>query len=236
MNMGFADGSGRPGLPPTEAVYQYAAELYRLVATGAELAGRDVVEVGCGRGGGAALVAAQYRPASMIGLDYSPANIAFCQRRHRGARLSFQVGDAEHLPFAGASPDSGGVDAIINIESAHCYPDVERFFAEVFRVLRPGGHLLFADEWWSAQVPALYGYIEQAGLQILSTEDLTAGVIRALEQLRDPVTRLLNQLPEGPAKQRYTRFFTERVGRESAHSYQSGRFRFVRVTARRPQP
>jgi ubiquinone/menaquinone biosynthesis C-methylase UbiE len=43
-------------------------------------------------------------------------------------------GDAENLPFPQVS-----FDAVINVESAHCYGSIERFLAEVHRVLRPGG-------------------------------------------------------------------------------------------------
>jgi len=37
------------------------------------------------------------------------------------------------------------VDLIVNIESAHCYPDFVGFMKEVDRVLNPGGHFMFAD-------------------------------------------------------------------------------------------
>ena len=36
-------------------------------------------------------------------------------------------------------------DAVVNVEASHLYPDVPRFLAEVARVLRPGGHFLYAD-------------------------------------------------------------------------------------------
>ena len=49
-------------------------------------------------------------------------------------------GNAESLPFADES-----FDAVINVEASHGYPDFPRFLAEVARVLRPGGHFLYAD-------------------------------------------------------------------------------------------
>jgi SAM-dependent methyltransferase len=187
------------------------------------------MEVGCGRGGGAALVAQEFGPASLVGVDYSPANVAFCTKRFDLPGLRFVHGDAEALAF----PDSS-FDVVVNIESAHCYPSVDRFFAEVFRVLRPGGQLLLADEWWSENVAELHRHITDAGLRIVDSEDLTEGVIRALHQLRGPMNELLVSLPDGPSRRTYDRFFNERVGRESTHSYTSGRFRFIRMTAQRP--
>ncbi|WP_128378863.1 class I SAM-dependent methyltransferase [Streptomyces cavernae] len=228
MNMGHRKTGAAVDiqLPPEQRVWQYAAQLYDLIASQVPLKGTDVLEVGSGRGGGAALVARTHRPRTLVGLDYSPANVAFCSRVHQYDGLSFVHGDAEQLPFADAS-----FDAVVNIESAHCYPHVDRFFAEARRVLRPGGHLLFADEWWTSELPQLRKKVTDAGLRVLEEEDITPGIIHALEGLPEHVSELLKEMPEGPRKNAYTRFFHERVCRESAHSYISGRFVFMRLLA-----
>jgi ubiquinone/menaquinone biosynthesis C-methylase UbiE len=54
--------------------------------------------------------------------------------------LDFVQGDAENLPF----PDES-FDAVLNVEASHANPRFPRFIAEVARVLRPGGHFLYAD-------------------------------------------------------------------------------------------
>src|SRR5258708_14045516 len=63
-------------------------------------------------------------------------------RRQPGeeSAVEFVGGDAENLPFAKAS-----FDVVINVESAHCYGSIDRFLAEVHRVLRSSGRLAFAD-------------------------------------------------------------------------------------------
>ncbi len=48
-------------------------------------------------------------------------------------------GDAENCH----STDS--FDAVVNVEASHAYPHLSKFLAEVVRVLRPGGHFLYAD-------------------------------------------------------------------------------------------
>ena len=68
------------------------------------------------------------------------AAIAFCRKWHKLASLDFVHGNAEKLPF----PDQS-FDAVINLESSAAYPHFSRFLAEVVRVLRPGGHFLYAD-------------------------------------------------------------------------------------------
>ena len=48
--------------------------------------------------------------------------------------LSYVQADAENLPF-----DDASFDVVINVESSHCYPHIDRFLSEVRRVLAPGG-------------------------------------------------------------------------------------------------
>lgn len=79
-------------------------------------------------------------PASYTGLDFNADGIAFCQKRHQPPGLDSVHGDAESLPFGDES-----FDAVINVEASHAYPRLPRFLAEVARVLRPGGHFLYAD-------------------------------------------------------------------------------------------
>src|ERR1700757_4421321 len=119
---------------------RFHIQLYHRTATQVDLNGKRVLEVGCGHGGGASYLMRTAGPASYTGLDLNPAGIAFCRKRHNLPGLEFVQGDAENLPF----PDQS-FDAVINIESSHCYPRFPRFLAEVARVLRPGGHLLYAD-------------------------------------------------------------------------------------------
>ena len=233
MNMGYQpvdDSRAHADLSAQDARWRYAVQLYDHVASGAPLAGAAVAEVGCGRGGGASFVTRIHKPASYVGLDYSPANVAFCKRRHAVPGLSFLWGDAENLPFVDAS-----LDAVINIESAHCYPDVGRFFAEVRRVLCPGGYLLFADEWWSDDLAVLQGHLERSGLELVRTEDITDEIIRALRCLRQDVPDMLAVVNDPVRRGVWDRFLRIRVCELSARSYTGGRFRFLSYVLRRPE-
>jgi ubiquinone/menaquinone biosynthesis C-methylase UbiE len=97
----------------------------------------DVLEVGVGTGA----TFAHYPPdlASLTGLDISEGMLA--QARPKAARLPFpvtlQVADFQTLPFPGASFDT------VTSSLAFCgIPDPGRLFAEIRRVLRPGGQIL----------------------------------------------------------------------------------------------
>lgn len=177
MNYGYAEPAA-PRLPldPADEADRYGLQLYDHVASGAVLWGKDVLEVGCGRGGGASFVFQQHRPRSLTGLDFSTAAIRFCQRRYPAPGLRFVPGDAEALPF----PDQS-FDAVINVESSHCYPSFERFLAEVRRVLRPGGRLLYADFRPREQLAAWREQIEGGGFVITNEREITPNVVQALD-------------------------------------------------------
>lgn len=179
MNYGYApldDAGADPLLASEDATNQYGANLYRKVVGTTDLTGKDVLEVGSGRGAGTALVRRTWNPRSVIGVDLARRAVAFCRRHYPDAGLSFQSGDAEHLPFAASS-----FDVVLNVESSHGYPNFTRFASEVARVLRPGGIFLFADLRAPAELQQLRESLGDVGLAIVEEELITANVVRALE-------------------------------------------------------
>jgi ubiquinone/menaquinone biosynthesis C-methylase UbiE len=175
MNYGYLDDRmDREELP---------AALYRHVVGPVDLKGSTVLEVGSGRGGGASVIKRTMGPARMIGVDLSKNAVDFCRAMHRVEGLEFKVGDAEHLPFEDSS-----FDAVVNVESSHCYPSFDKFIGEVRRVLRPGGHFLYAD--FREDVDAL----RNSGLTVVRETDITPNVIAALEQDNDQKLAVIHRL------------------------------------------
>jgi len=173
MNYGFAPLSA--DLEGTAEPEKYCLQLYRHLLGNADLRGKKVVEVSCGRGGGAAHVAATYLPASYLGIDISERNLSLATQRFAGvSALSFQAGNAEALPLPDAS-----CDALLNVEASHLYDNPARFFAETFRVLKPGGTFFHVDLAWKDKDPP--AMIAAAGFQIASVEDITKNVVLALD-------------------------------------------------------
>lgn len=155
---------------------RYCIQLYHRTATQAELAGKQVLEVSSGHGGGAAYLMRTVQPKSYTGLDFNPEGVKFAQERHRVPGLEFLHGNAECLPF----PDDS-FDAVINVEASHAYPHFDRFLSEMVRVLRPGGHFLYAD---------FRGYLEYASwsaalaampMRMISSREINAEVLRGME-------------------------------------------------------
>ena len=164
-------------LEPDDEPYRHSIQLYHATATqNGALTGKQILEVGCGHGGGASYLTRTLRPASYIGMDLNAAGIEFCRRRHQLPGLEFIQGHAENLPF---SPES--FDAVINVESSHCYPHFDRFLSEVTRVLRPGGTFLYTDlrQWF--QVDQWEAELHGAGMRIVSEREINTEVLRGME-------------------------------------------------------
>ena len=96
--------------------------------------GEKLLDSGCGSGWLAAL--AQRAGARVWAMDIAPAGVSAARERFPDAGF-FQVGDGYHLPFAAAS-----FDALVLSEVVEHLEDIEAAFAEVRRVLRPGGRVL----------------------------------------------------------------------------------------------
>jgi SAM-dependent methyltransferase len=92
-------------------------------------------------------------------------------------------GDAEALPFADAE-----FDVVLNIESSHNYPHLEKFFAEAVRVLKPGGYLVHADMMTSsfrAQLARIRNDLGQA-VEWLVDEDISEWVRASVRSRMEP--------------------------------------------------
>jgi SAM-dependent methyltransferase len=177
MNYGYVPSGDAFPLKPEDEPERAFIGLYQQAVAGLPVAGARVLEVGSGRGGGSRYIARYHEPASVTGLDYSPATVRLARRLNVGTlNLAFQVGDAEHLPFA-----DNAFDIIVNIESSHCYGDVEAFAREVGRVTAPGGWFTFADMRGRGALAELDRQLAASGLELVEKRDITANVVAALD-------------------------------------------------------
>lgn len=113
---------------------QLTSEIAGLVASG------EVLDVGAGPGQGACVLAESAPGLRVVGLDLAATMVSEARARaaKRGLdRVSFVVGDAMKLPF-----EDGRFDAAYTIDSMKHWPDRALGLREMFRVLKPGGHLL----------------------------------------------------------------------------------------------
>ena len=195
LNYGYAEADGRgPNLEPGDETDRPCIQLYHHVAGAIDLSGQRVLEISCGHGGGASYVARYLKVACVHGIDRNPKAISFCRERHSVPGLSFSEGNALKLDVAAES-----FDAVINIEASHCYPDMVGFLHEVRRVLRPGGHLLYADfRAKGRDCDSLRADIEQSGLTMVDHEDISRGVVLGMQQNHEKYMNLIHRLMPWP--------------------------------------
>jgi SAM-dependent methyltransferase len=123
--------------PPADTAYPLEFAYHQL----GDVAGRRVVDFGCGSGANSVLLAG--RGAYVWGIDISQDLLRLAQRRltvsgrDRGA--TFIAGSAHDMPF----PDHS-IDVVFGIAILH-HLDLDLVSREVKRVLKPGGRAIFQE-------------------------------------------------------------------------------------------
>jgi len=180
LNYGYVPSREGPALAeitPLQEPMRHYLQLYAYVAGAMELAGKDVLEISCGYGGGAEFVNTHWQPRSYVGLDLIEAPLQAAVKRFSSKGLSFVLGRAESVGMA-----STAFDAIISVEASHCYPSMGRFLDEVHRLLRPGGKLVLADYRPASAMSELTRQFPQSGLDLVEVVDITPNVLMSLEE------------------------------------------------------
>lgn len=126
----------------TSERHRSGRDLDRLVELAEPRADADALDIATG-GGHTALALAPY-VRHVVASDLTPAMLQAAEAFIRGEKgaenVSFEIAEAERLPFADASFD------IVSCRIApHHFEDVRAFCAEVARVLRPGGRFVLID-------------------------------------------------------------------------------------------
>jgi SAM-dependent methyltransferase len=106
--------------------------------------GEQVLDLGCGAGTDSLVAAQMVGPEGRVtGIDMTPEMLAKARSAAGelgAANVEFVEAEAERLPF----PDRS-FDVVISNGVIDLVPDKDAVFAELFRVLRPGGRIQLAD-------------------------------------------------------------------------------------------
>jgi len=135
LNLGLWEGDGSdPGeaaVAVRRLVGRMAADLPR---------GGDILDVGNGLAAQDPLIAEASAARSLTALNITWSQLQAGRARLEAAGANGVNGDACRMPFP-----AGSFDGVISVEAAFHFPSRADFFAEAFRVLRPGGVLTFSD-------------------------------------------------------------------------------------------
>ncbi len=134
-----------------------------------------VLDVGCGGGANVARLLSLCPKGFVDGIDYAPESVAFSRKENAaelGRRCDIRQGDVGALPF-----EAGSFDLVTAFETVYFWPDLDKGFAEILRVLKPGGQFLLvceSDDVADSKWPDLID-----GMTIYAGEDLRARLERA---------------------------------------------------------
>lgn len=231
LNYGYANleaGAEVLGLEKADDPNRYSIQLYHHVVREVDLHGLNVVEVGCGRGGGCSYLARYLKPRSMLGVDFAANEIAFCEKTHHVAGLSFRHGDAEALPL-----EDGTWDVVVNVESSHCYGSMENFLRQVFRVLKPGGHFLWADMRDTDRLDTLREQFAKSGLQLARETEITPNVLHALDLVNDWKTQAIQSHVPSYLRNSFNDFAGVK-GAKVYEAFRSGKVKYLSCLLQKP--
>ena len=148
------EGAGPIRLAPLAAALLEVAEPER------------ALDIGTGLGDGALLVAREFPAARVRGVDISEEMVRRARDRvglDPEGRVAFRVADAADLPY-----DEDSFDLVTQL-------NMPVFFAEIARVLRPGGHVAIADSYGPATPFHTPSAVLRRGFERRGLEEVKAG-------------------------------------------------------------
>ncbi len=225
FNFGYQPLDGEepvgPTLGPAFPNRESAQLLFQTVGE-ADLSGRRVAEIGCGRGGNLWLAHRYLGAGQVVGVDIAGRSVRFGAELVPPPAGSFVQGDAERVPLV-----DGSVDAVLSVETSCTYPDLAAFLTEVARVVRPGGWFCYTDLLPRAILPALLRGLDLLGFDVTEHRDITPNV-RASRDLRAARQQLAFGDVDGPDNQAFDEFVA--TGGSTLHRYLDGTDRIYHLT------
>lgn len=226
MNHGYLSTQGEDltWVAPSDEREKYSVNLYRRLLADTDVEAKSVLEVGSGRGGGCSFFSRYTEASRVVGVDFCQGNILFSQDVFSSlSNVSFIYGDALSLPV-----ETGSFDIVVNLESSHCYPKMEKFLSEVHRVLSSDGVFCYADLIFDSPQSRQEQLVE-AGFDVIDFEDMTPHVIHALESNRDGFTKWMQQKIRSELdNEEWIRMLLKGIHQDALGAYQSGAVRYCR--------
>ena len=229
MNYGFTDESELK-LSEGDEPDRLFIQLYNMNIRDVEMEGKEALEIGSGRGGGASWIARTYKPKSLLAVDYSAEAVALSQGWFSDQdNLEFKEGNAQDLPL----PDES-FDIAYNVESSHCYSNIPDFLSEVFRVLRPGGRFCWTDMRDTRTMEKMHDQFLMTGFSIDSRSDVTKNVVDALDLIDEGRREMIRQSAPSSLRKSFETFGGV-PGTPVYEALKSGKIQYFRYLLSKPR-
>jgi len=113
-----------------------------------------ILDIGCGGGKFIKFLSDANQTYSLYGLDHSSEMIALSKKTNKNAigqkRVEILQGLVDAIPF-----DNSMFDLVTAFETVQFWPDIEKSFGEIYRILKTGGKFLIINrhpdkgtKWW----------------------------------------------------------------------------------------
>jgi len=189
MNYGYDDSTKKVPLDKCDESNRYSIQLYHRLASAVDLKDKNIVEIGCGRGGGLAYIAKTFSPTNSLGIDLENRAVDFANSYHKENGLKFKQGDALKIPI-----ESNSFDVVLNVESSHRYLDMRQFVSEVSRVLKHNGYFLYTDFRYPEEIPELKEILNSFDLKLIEEQKINSNVVMALNKDSERRVNLVKKL------------------------------------------
>lgn len=232
MNYGYADlddNSNVLQLSSEDEKDRPGIQLYDHVVKGLEIEGKEMLEIGSGRGGGSSYIARYYNPKLITGIDFSNKAIQLSNKLHDVPNLQFQHGDAEFIPF-----NDNSFDVVINVESSFCYNSMDLFLSEVYRILRSGGHFSWVDFRHNDLINETETAFKNAALILVSEKDITDNVLRSLDLFSEEKMSSINKHIPWYLKKSFSSF-SGTNGTKIHNAFKTGQTKYLSKVLQKPK-
>lgn len=165
----------------SDVPFRHQVSLYSEAVSKIDLYEKNILEIGCGRGGGSQWISKNNNISSYHACDISEESIDFCKKNNDLENVFYSVMDSQNLNY-----EENSFDLIICIESSHGYKNMELFFENARRVLKETGQLVLLDNYVlgdiavEKQLMSLESVKRSAqGFSVLEYKDITDNVKEA---------------------------------------------------------
>lgn len=204
MNLGYENETPFPVHAGDETDAHHIALYSRLLRAVPGIKNRNesyqVLEVGCGRGGGCYVMKEYLQLQNITGIDISSGNIRFARKLVPG--VTFETGNADTFTF----PET--FDLIVNLESSHTYPSRQTFFNRVAAVMHNDSYFVFGDVMRAEKTTRVEELLRESGFETLSCEMVNERVVRALRNRAGKTFPLSSRFPRLVPKALHNFFVT----------------------------
>jgi ubiquinone/menaquinone biosynthesis C-methylase UbiE len=146
-----------------------------------------VVEMGCGTGGGAHHVCKQVLPeCTYHAIDMQQAAIQTCKRKfvpELDGRLNATCGDATKVSIEEESADFVVIcETHVTEYAGRVSAEDEKFFQAMYRVLKPGGFLVWGNAIPDTTWQPCFDHLASIGMEVIEEHDVTPQAVLARDE------------------------------------------------------